>query len=247
MSSRILVIDDEENIRYTFDSFLSDEGYRVTTVGSLSEGQALLAQQEFDLVFLDILLGRESGLDILREVRQKGLHCLVVMITGAPDVETAAEAVRFGAFDYIPKPVQQGNLLRVARAALEHKALLEERETFRMRLEGLFRCAREGIFITDRQFRIVEMNDAARRIFRCEDVAIGKTFDELGSDNSCKILKKFSDIVRSRFEGEIYRIEDQLPNGDKCLLSMTSSPLTTEEGADYGYILVVREEANLAG
>lgn len=246
MPSRILVIDDEENIRYTFDSFLSDEGYQVTTVGSLQEGRELLTAQEFDLVFLDILLGRESGLDILRDVRQKDLHCLVVMITGAPDVETAAEAVRFGAFDYIPKPVQQANLLRVARAALEHKALLEERETFRMRLEGLFRCAREGIFITDRQFRIVEMNDAAKRIFSCEDVLPGKTFDELGDDKSCKILKKFGGIVSSRFEGEIYRIEDELPTGERRLLSMTSSPLSTEEGGDYGYILVVREESDLA-
>jgi len=246
MSSRILVIDDEENIRYTFNSFLSDEGYQVTTVGSLLEGRELLARQEFDVVFLDILLGRESGLDILREVRQKGLHCLVVMITGAPDVETAAEAVRFGAFDYIPKPVQQANLLRVARSALEHKALLEERETFRMRLEGLFRCAREGIFITDRQLRIVEMNDAARRIFQCEEVVAGKTFDELGNDKACLTLKKFSDLVRSRFEGEIYRIEDQSPNGERRLLSMTSSALTTEEGGDYGYILIVREESDLA-
>jgi PAS domain S-box-containing protein len=247
MLSRILVIDDEENIRYTFKSFLSDEGYQVTTVGSLQEGRDLLAQQNFDLVFLDILLGRESGLDILREVRQKGLPCLVVMITGAPDVETAAEAVRYGAFDYIPKPVQQQNLLRVARAALEHKALLQEKETFRLRLEGLFRCAREGIFITDRELRIVEMNDAARRIFQCEDAVVGKTFDELGDSREFATLKKFCDIVRSRFEGEIYRIEDLAPDGVSRLLSLTSSPLTTEDGADYGYVLVVREESEASG
>jgi len=244
MGARILVIDDEESIRYTFDSFLCDAGYSVTTVGSLQAGRELLAESAYDLVFLDILLGRESGLDLLREVRMKSLSCLVVMITGAPDVESAAEALRLGAFDYIPKPVQQNSLLRIARSALEHKRLLEEKETFRLRLEGLFRCAREGIFITDRELRIVEMNAAARRLFNCDASVIGKTFEELSNGPEYATLKKFSHIVQSRFEGEIYRIEDQTVVGIRRLLSMTSSPLTTAEGADYGYILVVREETD---
>ena len=138
MVSKILVVDDEENIRFTFASFLTDEGYEVTTASNLQEGKKQLSEQKFDLVFLDILLGRDSGLEILREVKEKGLQSPVVMITGAPEVETAAEAVRYGAFDYIPKPVMQDNLLRVARMALAHKKLIEENETFRMRLEGLF-------------------------------------------------------------------------------------------------------------
>ena len=138
MAPRILIVDDEENIRFTFESFLAEEGYDVKTASNLQDGKRLLADEEFDLVFLDILLGRDSGLEILREVKERGLVSPVVMITGAPEVETAAEAVRYGAFDYIPKPVMQENLLRVARLALEHKSLIEENETFRMRLEGLF-------------------------------------------------------------------------------------------------------------
>jgi DNA-binding NtrC family response regulator len=238
MSSKILVVDDEENIRYTFHSFLSDEGYQVETASNLNDCKKLLASREFDLIFLDILLGSESGLDILREVKTHGLKCMVVMVTGAPDVETAAEAVRFGAFDYIPKPIQQSNLLRVARAALEHKRLLEEKETFRMRLEGLFRCATEGIIITDQNMQVAEVNDAARRIFSCDDAIIGKSLDEISKlADSCS-LGKFADIIKSRFEGEIYRTKV----GDGRFLSMTAAPLTTEDGDDYGYLLVVREE-----
>ena len=241
MGSRILVIDDEENIRYTFENFLTEEGYQVQTISNLQDAKDMLASREFDLVFLDILLGSESGIDILREVKEKGLKCQVVMVTGAPDVETAAEAVRYGAYDYIPKPVQQHNLLRVARSALGHKQLLEEREIFRMRLEGLFRCAMEGIIITDQNVCVAEMNAAAKRMFNCDDTVVGKSLDEISESTASGSLKKFSDIVKARFEGEIYRVEQE----DGHSLSFTAAPLTTEDGSDYGYVLVVREEPSL--
>lgn len=240
MQSRILVIDDEENVRYTFDSFLSEEGYQVQSVGNLQDGKEMLASRDFDLVFLDILLGSDSGLEILRDIKERGLKCLVVMITGAPDVETAVEAVRYGAFDYIPKPIQQYNLVHVARVALEHKRLLEEKETFRMRLEGLFRCALEGIIITDQNMCVAEMNAAAKRLFDCDDTVVGKSLNEISESTTSVSLKKFSEIIKARFEGEIYRVEQE----DGRLLSFTAAPLTTEEGDDYGYILVIREESS---
>lgn len=242
MGSRILVVDDEENIRFTFASFLTDEGFEVKTASNLQDGKKLLEDEEFDLVFLDILLGRDSGLEILREVKERGLQSPVVMITGAPEVETAAEAVRYGAFDYIPKPVMQDNLLRVARMALAHKKLIEENETFRMRLEGLFRCAREGIFITDRELRVAEVNEAAKEIFGCDESIVGKRLDELNAGGSYATLVKFSDMIKARFEGEIYRLEGVSPTGEKQFLSLTASPLSTEDGNDYGYVLVVRDE-----
>jgi len=246
MGSKVLIVDDEENIRFTFESFLTDEGYSVKTASNLSDGKKILAEEEFDLVFLDILLGRDSGLEILREIKEKGIIAPVVMITGAPEVETAAEAVRYGAFDYIPKPVMQENLLRVARMALEHKKLIEENEVFRMRLEALFRCAQEGIFITDRELRVAEVNEAAKEIFGCDESIVGKRLDSLDSDGSHATLVKFSDMIKARFEGEIYRIEGVSPTGEKQLLSLTASPLSAEDGVDYGYVLVIRDEANLA-
>ncbi|PLY03863.1 MAG: hypothetical protein C0623_00500 [Desulfuromonas sp.] len=243
MASRILIVDDEENIRFTFESFLKDEGYAVKTASNLQDGKKLLADEEFDLVFLDILLGRDSGLEILREIKERGITSPVVMITGAPEVETAAEAVRYGAFDYIPKPVMQENLLRVTRMALDHKQLIEENETFRMRLEALFRCAREGIFITDKELQVAELNEAAKEIFGCDESIVGKRLDSLDSDGAYSTLVKFSDMIKARFEGEIYRLEGVSPAGERQYLSLTASPLKTEDGQDYGYVLVVRNES----
>ena len=106
--SAILVIDDEESLRNTFQFFLQNQGYGpVHTASSFEEALQALAAQRYDLIISDIVLGGNTGIDILKRVREMGLLCPMVMITGYPTVETAAEAVRLGAFVYIPKPVDK--------------------------------------------------------------------------------------------------------------------------------------------
>jgi DNA-binding NtrC family response regulator len=92
----ILVIDDEKSIRVTFKNFLAAEGYEVYTAEQYDEALDLLTKADFDLIFADILLGGSTGIDLLREVKERNLKCPVVMITGAPNIETASEAVRLG-------------------------------------------------------------------------------------------------------------------------------------------------------
>ncbi len=105
MTVKILVVDDEENICFTLGRFLSDEGYDVTTAEDFDAAVQKINQIDFDLVFVDILLKGRSGIEILKVVTQKNLNCPVVMITGVPTIETASEALRIGAFDYLSKPV----------------------------------------------------------------------------------------------------------------------------------------------
>jgi two-component system, NtrC family, response regulator HydG len=92
--ANILVIDDEESIRFTFNTFLSDEGYSVTTASDYGEASALITGPGCDLVFADILLGGgRTGIDLMREARERNLDCPFVIVTGAPNVESAADAV----------------------------------------------------------------------------------------------------------------------------------------------------------
>ena len=108
----ILVIDDEESLRNTFQFFLQNEGYSpVITASTYEEALNEINDRHFDLIISDIVLGGSTGIDLLRRVRELGRTCPVVMITGYPTVETASEAVRLGAFDYIPKPVEKQTLL----------------------------------------------------------------------------------------------------------------------------------------
>ena len=128
MAERILVIDDEESIRFTFQYLLADQGYEVEVAATPHEAMELMSAGEFDLVFLDLLLGAHSGINTLKEIKQRAPFCPVIMITGAPDEETVSQAVRIGAFAYIPKPVRQEILSSITRKGLAYRQkLMQER------------------------------------------------------------------------------------------------------------------------
>jgi len=123
----ILVVDDEESLRLTFELFLKREGYGpVVVAASFEEALSSIDRHDFDLIISDIVLEGASGIEFLRQVRARGFTCPVVMITGYPNVKTASEAVRLGAFDYIPKPVTKDALLRATRRALQDAGCLDD-------------------------------------------------------------------------------------------------------------------------
>ncbi|MBI5748679.1 MAG: response regulator [Nitrospinae bacterium] len=118
MKSRILVIDDEDSIRFAFKEILNYGGYEVDTAGEYNEALSLISEKEFDLIFTDLNLNDRSGIDILRQVREKKLDCPVVIITGSPSSYTAVEAFQLGVFDYISKPIEAEKILHIAAMAL---------------------------------------------------------------------------------------------------------------------------------
>jgi DNA-binding NtrC family response regulator len=123
--ARILIVDDEESLRFTFKSFLSRAGHEVFTAGDYLSALDFLGKMEPDMIFADIILpGGSTGIDLLRELRNRGILCPVVMITGQPGKSTAEEAVRHGAFDYVHKPVRKNVLLELTRSALESRGLI---------------------------------------------------------------------------------------------------------------------------
>ena len=119
MKPKVLVVDDEQGIRVTFEIFLRDEGYEVATAGDYKEAMAMISETAFDVIFADIILEGESGMRLLREVRKRRPECPVVMITGCASDEGEAEAANLGAFDYLPKPVVKEMLLRITGRAVE--------------------------------------------------------------------------------------------------------------------------------
>lgn len=123
MNERILVVDDEEGIRYVFKWFLTQEGYDVDTTGDYNEAITLITQKDFALIFTDFFLKDMTGIDVLKKVKEKNSDCPVIMITGRPSLETATDARRLGAFDYLPKPLLRETILNVTRSALQHRAL----------------------------------------------------------------------------------------------------------------------------
>ena len=118
--SHVLVVDDEADIRALIQEILSDEGYEVTAAADANEARAARADKRFDLILLDIWMPDTDGITLLREWSEGGdLKCPVVIMSGHGTVDTAVEATRLGAFDFVEKPLSLAKLLRTVEAALE--------------------------------------------------------------------------------------------------------------------------------
>jgi len=106
----ILVIDDEISLRRTIRMALESSGHRVTEAGMQVQALLQIAQTRPDLIFLDLKLGRESGLDVIQALLKQSPGLAIVVITAFASVETAVEAMRRGALDYLPKPFTPAQL-----------------------------------------------------------------------------------------------------------------------------------------
>ena len=121
MRRKILVADDEECIRFTFSDFLTSSGYAVETTDSLSGCIKKLQSEPFDLLFLDVGIGRHNGIDAIEGIKALQPGCEVVIITGSLDSSAISRARHFGAADYVIKPVREASLNYIARKTLDNK------------------------------------------------------------------------------------------------------------------------------
>ena len=134
MKPLILVIDDEEAIRLFLAATLEDEGYEVVTAGTGGEGLALAKERVPDLVLLDLMLPDMSGIQVLGGLKSAMPHICVVMITAYRETDTAVQAMKLDAFDYVNKPINLDRLLKVVAKALTSSS--EARRRYRNQNQG---------------------------------------------------------------------------------------------------------------
>ncbi len=130
---RILIIDDEASIRSSLQGILEDEGYIVRVAASGEEGLTLIQKGNFGLVLLDIWLPEMNGLDVLRRIRSFEGRPSVVVISGHGTVETAVQATKLGAYDFLEKPLTLEKVVLTIKNALRHGRLEEENVQLRER------------------------------------------------------------------------------------------------------------------
>jgi DNA-binding NtrC family response regulator len=121
MKANILVIDDEESIRFSFHRFLAAEGHHVVTAGGYLEALARMDEMEFDLILADIMLDDGWGIDILQEVMRRNVETRVIIMTAYPTTETVKASFRMQAIDYLIKPLRQEGLLHSVNKALRQR------------------------------------------------------------------------------------------------------------------------------
>ncbi|HEU4402450.1 MAG TPA: sigma-54 dependent transcriptional regulator [Candidatus Polarisedimenticolia bacterium] len=135
-AGRILVIDDEAIIRDVLQEILTREGHSLALVPDAEAGLEALDREPFDLVVLDLMLPGMGGLETLKEIKRRDPDQVVVMITAYGSVETAVQAMRTGAHDYLTKPFKNEDVVRTLRNGLRHRRLLSENRSLRRALQG---------------------------------------------------------------------------------------------------------------
>jgi DNA-binding NtrC family response regulator len=135
MIGSILVVDDEKGQREILNTILQKEGYRIVDVPGGREAQEQLAKDEFDLILTDLKMQGMSGMELMEKILVENPQQCVVMMTAHGTIDSAVEAMKKGAFDYLEKPLERDDLLITIQRALEHVALLRENKILHKKLE----------------------------------------------------------------------------------------------------------------
>ena len=137
--AKVLIIDDEEDVRSTLKMVLEREGYDIVLAANGEAGLKIAERENPDLIFLDIKMAQMDGMEVLRRLKPVDGNPPVVMISGHGTVQTAVEATKLGAFDFIEKPPEYDRLLLVARNALSQKKLTDENRRLKLTFDERYR------------------------------------------------------------------------------------------------------------
>ncbi len=123
---RLLIVDDELIVRDSLGKWFAEEGYEVATAASASEALTRLADHAWDLALVDIKMPGTDGIELERHLREVDPQLMVIIMTGYASVETAVQALKNGAYDYVTKPFDPDDIAHTVRNALSHRRALEE-------------------------------------------------------------------------------------------------------------------------
>ena len=134
VSGNILIIDDERSIRKTLNEILSYEGFKIDEAGDGEEGLKMFSEKTYDVVLCDIKMPKIDGIEFLEKANEVNVDVPVIMISGHGTIETAVDAVKKGAFDYVSKPPDLNRLLITIRNAIDRNSLSKEAKTLKKRI-----------------------------------------------------------------------------------------------------------------
>ncbi|MGA1870729.1 MAG: sigma-54 dependent transcriptional regulator [bacterium] len=254
MKQKILIVDDEESIRFSFTRHLYNASYDVLTAKDYVSALEIIDKVvELDLIITDIILRGHRGIDILKEVKERGLHCPVIIITGEPNIDTATDAVRLGAFDYLSKPILKETLLRVTHHALRHKSLIDEKERidmekekYRTNLEAIFKSLNDAVITVDDTMRVIEANDAVKDICGFSSTQIrGKACEELLYKCGKLCLPVLLNTLKTKDHVKEYPIKCQHQDRPQQVIMLSTAPLMSRNTMVRGAVLVARDITRL--
>lgn len=158
--ARILVIDDEPRIRDACRMVLEETGAEVAVAENGTVGLAMIGERHFDLVLVDLMMPVLSGFEVLAQIKEEHPDTVVVVITGYATLEHSIEAMKKGAFDFIPKPFTPDHLRVVVGKSLKYTRALQDIADSKSRLRVMVNRLMDGVLTSDLDNRVVLANPA---------------------------------------------------------------------------------------
>ena len=257
-STRILVVDDEQDIREGSRRIISRMGCDVSTASRGDMALEILEKEEFSIMLLDLKMPGIDGMEVLRQVREKYPEILVIIITGFATVETAIEAMKQGAYDFIPKPFEPDHLRIVVGRAREKMRLRWEAESMardrertltflhmeKSRIRTIVESLPYGVAVTDTEGKVGLMNPAFLQHFGLNtDTDQGKPIQEYVKDEGfCCFVMNLS-AGKNQGSDAVPSCEIELPNGR--FLMARGRPVLGEDGSCLGAAVNVADITGL--
>lgn len=170
----ILIIDDEKSIRNTLTEILSFEGYKIEEAADGDEGLKKFKEKNFDLVLCDIKMPKLDGIEFLEKAREINDEVPIIIISGHGNIETAVEAVKKGAYDYISKPPDLNRMLITLRNAMEKTSLVAETKVLKRKVGKVQEIVGESLPIKKIKDTINKIAPTEARVLITGDNGVGK-------------------------------------------------------------------------
>ncbi len=248
----ILIVDDEKVIRDGCSRLLTHEGYRVLTAANGQEALEMLAAEQIDLIFCDLVMPILGGFQVIDEARVKYPDLPLIVITGHGTVANAVEAMKRGAYDFITKPFRADHLALIARRALEKRDLerrareLQEAQARNLhdlameksRIRTVINCMADGVLVTNRELQIVLHNPALIRLLDLSSPFLepASLCDSIKDEDLVRDLKEIMEGVGPESE----MISRDFCRGDKYLHAL-SAPVPGPDGIALGTVTVFQD------
>ena len=238
MKPRVLVVDDEKRIRDGCHKMLTQEGFDVARAETGAIGLEMIENRHFDIILLDLMMPGLSGFEVLERVKALHPDTAIIVITGYATLEHSIEAMKKGAFDFIPKPFSPQELRIIVGKALEYIRNLQDIANEKSRMRVLINHLTGGVMITDSEKNVALANPAFVRMvgYRGDDV-IGRPADDLVKQE--QLLQMIDQALKMPAE-EFTELNEEIELEDK-ILGARCVPFRDRIGRTLGTITVLHD------
>jgi two-component system, OmpR family, phosphate regulon sensor histidine kinase PhoR len=241
---RILVIDDEPRIRDACQMVLLEMGFEVALASEGAQGLAMLKEKHFDIILVDLMMPVLSGFDVLFQVRDKHPDTVVIVITGYATIEHSIEAMKKGAFDFIPKPFSPDQLRAVVNKSIKYTRALQDITDTKSRLRLMVNRLMDGVMTTDNEQRIVLTNPAFLHMlgYHGENVVGRLVAEVIPNETLVRMIDEALAMPPEIFTEIVQELCFEPRDGQsERILSVRCSPFRGRTGVNLGTITVLHD------